>query len=64
MDWFEELDAFVAKADPQDVAKKLSISKESAEAALSFIEEGLDSCETESEEEEEKDEKDDETGSD
>lgn len=52
-DWFEELDEFVSKAEPDDVASKLGISKEAAEALLSFAEEGLESCEEEGDEEEE-----------
>ncbi len=54
-DWFEELDTFVDAANPEDVASKLGISKEAAEAFLSFAEEGLESCEEgEDEEGEEK----------
>lgn len=45
MDWFEELDTFVDAANPEEVASKLNISKEAAEALLSFAEEGLESCE-------------------
>ena len=51
-DWFDELDKFVSEAEPPDVASKLGISKEAAEALLSFAEEGLESCEDGDEEEE------------
>jgi hypothetical protein len=52
-DWFDELDKFVSEAEPPDVASKLGISKEAAEALLSFAEEGLESCEEGDDEEEE-----------
>lgn len=52
-DWFEELDKFISEAEPEDVASKLGLSKEAAEALLSFAEEGLESCEEEDEEGEE-----------
>jgi hypothetical protein len=51
MDWFEELDKFSGEAESEDVAKKLGLSNEAAEALLSFLEEGLDSCSDEEEEE-------------
>ena len=38
-DWFDELDKFVSEAEPENVASKLGISKEAAEALLSFAEE-------------------------
>lgn len=49
-DWFEELDKFVSEAEPPDVASKLGLSTEAAEALLSFAEEGLESCDEDEEE--------------